>query len=72
MEPLDLFDKLPDDLRERMPRSEKDPSGDFETIYIDGQVFRRDMPKPKEGKPVRTGPGISARPEGDSKDEDFI
>jgi predicted TIM-barrel fold metal-dependent hydrolase len=71
MEPLDLFDSLPEDIRDRMPRSVKDPSGDFETIYIDGQEFRRDMPKPKDGKPRRSGPGISARPE-DSTDEDFI
>ena len=39
MEPPDLFASLPDDIKERLPRSVKDPSGDFETIYIDGQVF---------------------------------
>src|SRR5205823_12279348 len=43
-----------------------DPSGDFETIFIDGQTFRRDLPKPKEGRPR-----INARPE-DSTDDDFI
>jgi hypothetical protein len=28
-----------------MPRSEKDPDGTHETLYIDGQVIRRQMPK---------------------------
>ncbi len=45
MEPPDLFVSLPDDIKERLPRSVKDPSGDFETIYIDGQEFRRELPK---------------------------
>jgi predicted TIM-barrel fold metal-dependent hydrolase len=58
IEPPDLFESLPDDIRELMPRSVKDPSGDFETVYIDGQSFRRDMPKPGRG----TGGG--AMPEG--------
>ena len=68
MEPPDLFDSLPEDVRERLPRSVKDPSGDFETIYIDGQEFRRDLPK--SDKPKK-GLGINARPT-DSKEEDFI
>ena len=49
VEPPDLFDSLPADIKELMPRSVKDPSGDFETVYIDGQSFRRDMPKPGRG-----------------------
>ena len=68
MEPPDLFASLPDDIRERLPRSVKDPSGDFETIYIDGQEFRRDLPK--SDKPKK-GLGINARPT-DSQEEDFI
>ena len=68
MEPPDLFASLPDDIRERLPRSVKDPSGDFETIYIDGQEFRRDLPK---GDRPRKGLGINARPI-DSEEEDFI
>ena len=68
MEPLDLFDSLPEDVRERMPRSVKDPSGDFETIYIDGQQFRRDLPK---GSGRVRGIGYNARPT-DSKEEDFF
>ena len=68
MEPPDLFASLPEDIRERLPRSVKDPSGDFETIYIDGQVFRRDLPK--SDKPKK-GLGINARPI-DSEEDDFI
>ena len=72
VEPFDLFDALPDDLRERMPRSVKDPSGAFETIHVDGQEFRRDLPKPKvDGATRRRGPGVSARPD-DSTEEDFV
>src|SRR5258708_4424647 len=68
IEPFDLFDKLPDDVRERMPRSVKDPSGDFETIYIDGQEFKRELPK---ANPNRQGIGINAHPK-DANPEDFI
>ena len=68
MEPPDLFDSLPEDVRERMPRSVKDPSGDFETIYIDGQEFRRDLPK---RSPKKSSMGINARPT-DSTEDDFI
>jgi predicted TIM-barrel fold metal-dependent hydrolase len=75
IEPLDLFDRLPEHLREKMPRTVKDPSGDFETIYVDGQEFRRDLPKPKPGKQpnkgVGGGVGIGARPK-ESTDEEFF
>jgi len=47
VEPENLFaDRLPADLAERMPRSVKDPDGLWETVYVDGQEFRRRMPKP--------------------------
>jgi predicted TIM-barrel fold metal-dependent hydrolase len=46
VEPPDLFDKnLPKDLAERMPKSVKDPDGEYETVTVDGQSFRRKMPK---------------------------
>src|SRR5690606_38965313 len=46
VEPDDLFtSSLPKDLADRMPRSEKDPDGAHETLFIDGQSFRRQMPK---------------------------
>jgi predicted TIM-barrel fold metal-dependent hydrolase len=35
---------LPAKFAERMPRSEKDPDGEFETIHVDGQSFRRQLP----------------------------
>jgi len=63
VEPMDLFDQLPEHLREKMPRSVKDPSGEFETITIDGQSFRRAMPKPGRGI------GAGAMPEGTDPDE---
>ena len=46
VEPPDLFEKnLPKDLAERMPKSVKDPDGEYETVTVDGQSFRRKMPK---------------------------
>ena len=45
-EPSDLFTKnLPAGMAERMPRSVKDDDGIHETIYVDGQTFRRRMPR---------------------------
>lgn len=55
-----------------MPRSVKDESGTFETIYIDGEEFVREMPQPSpdaEGKDKK--PLIGARPKG-STDEEFL
>ena len=70
VEPLDLFDRLPEHLRERMPRSVKDPDGGFETIYVDGQEFRRELPRPKPGQKKRKGfAGINARPVGSEANE---
>jgi len=46
VEPEDLFESsLPPALAERMPRSVKDEDGKWETIHVDGQQFRRRMPK---------------------------
>jgi predicted TIM-barrel fold metal-dependent hydrolase len=46
VEPENLFEeRLPKDLAERMPRSVKDADGLWETVYVDGQEFRRRMPK---------------------------
>lgn len=45
MEPPELFtDRLPPALAERMPRSERDADGAYETIFVDGQQFRRKLP----------------------------
>jgi predicted TIM-barrel fold metal-dependent hydrolase len=69
LEPPGIFDSLPEPVRERLPRSVKDPSGAFETIYVDGQSFRRDLPKPKPGG--KRGLGLNARPVG-TEERDFI
>jgi predicted TIM-barrel fold metal-dependent hydrolase len=46
VEPDDLFTtSLPADLAERMPRSVKDPDGCWETVHVDGQAFRRRLPR---------------------------
>jgi predicted TIM-barrel fold metal-dependent hydrolase len=45
VEPANLWDELPERLRERMPRSVKDPDGSFETVYVDGESFRRPIPR---------------------------
>jgi predicted TIM-barrel fold metal-dependent hydrolase len=68
VEPPDLFDSLPQDLRDLMPRSVKDPSGDFETIYVDGQSFRRDLPKPSD----KPRPLTTAMPKDASPDEFLV
>ncbi|HEY1440540.1 MAG TPA: amidohydrolase family protein [Mycobacterium sp.] len=45
IEPEDLWrSRLPKRLAELVPRSEKDPDGKWESIYVDGQVFRRRLP----------------------------
>jgi predicted TIM-barrel fold metal-dependent hydrolase len=45
LEPDDLWTKeLPPKLAELMPRSEKDADGQWETVHIDGQSFRRRLP----------------------------
>ena len=67
VEPRDLFDRLPEHLRERMPRSVKDPNGEFETIHIDGQSFVRPMPQRTES--TGRGVGHGAMPEGTDPSE---
>lgn len=45
IEPADLWkSRLPKRLADLVPRTEKDPEGRWETIYLDGQVFRRRLP----------------------------
>ena len=66
VEPLDLFDSLPEGVRERMPRTVHDPSGEFETIHVDGQEFRRELPG---GGPKKFT--VNARPV-DSEEDAFI
>jgi predicted TIM-barrel fold metal-dependent hydrolase len=44
IEPEEAWKSLPKALADRMPRSERDPGGDFETVHVDGQSFRRKLP----------------------------
>jgi len=39
---------LPADLAARMPHAVKDPDGEWETVHIDGESFRRRLPKPEQ------------------------
>ena len=52
LEPPDLFRQiLPKALADRMPRAVKDPDGSKETVYVDGEVIVRPLPKPiKDGE----------------------
>ncbi|MGD1241599.1 amidohydrolase family protein [Mycobacterium seoulense] len=45
LEPDDLWrSRLPKQLAGLCPRAEKDPDGEYETVFVDGQVFRRKLP----------------------------
>ncbi|HVV10527.1 amidohydrolase family protein [Amycolatopsis sp.] len=45
LEPDTLWrDSLPPRLAELVPRAEKDPDGEWETVHIDGMSFRRKLP----------------------------
>ncbi|CAJ63520.1 hypothetical protein FRAAL4879 [Frankia alni ACN14a] len=45
LEPDDLWrSNLPPRLAELVPRAVKDPDGTYETVYVDGQSFRRKLP----------------------------
>ncbi|GAB1814510.1 amidohydrolase family protein [Mycobacterium sp. MUNTM1] len=45
LEPDDLWrESLPPRLAELVPRAEKDPDGEWETVHIDGMSFRRKLP----------------------------
>jgi predicted TIM-barrel fold metal-dependent hydrolase len=64
VEPEDIFEtRLPGDLASRMPRIEKDPTGAFETIRVDGQKFCRRIPR-MEVRDPETGLTIRERAPG--------
>src|SRR5271166_38922 len=45
LEPDDLWQsRLPKALAELTPHAEKDPDGEYETVSVDGQIFRRKLP----------------------------
>ena len=60
LEPEDLWSSsLPKRLADLVPRSEKDPDGEWETVHVDGQSFRRKLPT---GASNRHGDGM--KPQG--------
>lgn len=69
VEPTNLFTTLPQHIQDAMPRSVKDPSGAFETIYVDGQAFVRDLPQRDPNAPRK--PRLNAMPAG-LEESDFI
>ena len=45
MEPDDLWQsRLPKKLADLTPHAEKDDDGEWETVHVDGQIFRRKLP----------------------------
>ncbi len=45
IEPADLwYANVPEKYRDLMPHAEKDPSGDFEIVHVDGKSFKRKLP----------------------------
>ena len=45
LEPPDLWEsRLPKRLADLTPKAEKDPDGEYETVRVDGQTFRRKLP----------------------------
>jgi predicted TIM-barrel fold metal-dependent hydrolase len=65
-----LVDRLPKELIDRLPHSEK-PGDGFENVHVDGQVIRRRLPAPiKDGEyagvlPTELTEGVRWHPEGE-------
>src|SRR4051812_47897135 len=66
MEPPDMFDNLPDHLKERMPTTVRDEERGVETITVDGQSFERPIPRPRTPEELRRN---AAMPKVDDMDE---
>ncbi len=65
VEPDDLFERsLPRALAARMPRSVKDEQQGWEVIHVDGQQFRRRLPRPGAGLNDDQGRTVSERAPG--------
>ena len=67
MEPPDLYEKLPEHLRDRMPKTVRDEERGVETITVDGQSFERPIPRPRTMEELMRN---AARPAEDDLDED--
>jgi predicted TIM-barrel fold metal-dependent hydrolase len=66
MEPPNLYDALPDDLKELLPRTVRDEEKGVEVITVDGQSFERSIPKPRDPASFMRN---AARPAEDDLDE---
>ena len=66
MEPPDLYEQLPEHLRDKMPRTVRDEEAGVETITVDGQTFERSIPKPRTAEQLKAN---AARPADDDLDE---
>jgi len=66
MEPPDLYQKLPEHLRERMPQTVRHEDHGVEVITVDGQSFERPIPKPRTAEQLMA---TMARPAEDDLDE---
>jgi predicted TIM-barrel fold metal-dependent hydrolase len=66
MEPPDLYERLPEHLRDRMPTTVRDEEKGVETITVDGQSFERPIPKPRTMEELMRN---AARPSEDDLDE---
>jgi predicted TIM-barrel fold metal-dependent hydrolase len=67
MEPPDLYQQLPEHLRDRLPTTVRDEARGIEVITVDGQSFERAIPKPRTPEQLMRN---AARPLEDDLDED--
>jgi predicted TIM-barrel fold metal-dependent hydrolase len=66
MEPPDLYDQLPEHLRDKMPKTTRDEARGVEVITVDGQSFERPIPSPRTPEQLMRN---AARPLEDDVDE---
>ncbi|ABK65380.1 hypothetical protein MAV_2628 [Mycobacterium avium 104] len=65
LEPDDLWQsRLPKALADLTPHAEKDPDGEYETVSVDGQIFRRSRPVEwcKSGRVSACGSVVATMP----------
>jgi len=67
MEPPDLYEQLPEHLRELMPKTVRDEERGVEVITVDGQSFERALPKPRTREQWLS---TAARPKEEDLDEE--
>src|SRR5262245_35337997 len=66
MEPPNLFDGIPEHLRDRLPRTERDEARGVEIITVDGESWERPIPRPVTAEFLAR---TAARPLEDDLDE---